>query len=133
MTTHIDIIPAHINTWWPLVIVSVVVGLALAAHARRPVAHWLMRRHARNGDCPYCQAGEHLNCDGTNGAAICLCHCRFRVRPIEVAIPFEPGHGRPDLEMLYQVVHAIDRGDDSMTIRNNVAGYINHRQEDRRL
>lgn len=37
---------------------------------------------------------------------------------------FEPGHGRPDLQMLHDVVAACDRGASTFEVREMVAGWL---------
>lgn len=44
--------------------------------------------------------------------------------------PFEAGHGRPDLERLYEVAHALRRGDDPNEVLRNVEAYLTHRRPD---
>lgn len=44
--------------------------------------------------------------------------------------PFESGYGRPDLDMLHQVVQRIDMGDHPHEVREMVAGYIVNRRDD---
>jgi len=55
-----------------------------------------------------------------------------KARRVEVTQPFEAGHGRPDLDMLHQVVTMIDQGMwDAEDARNVVADYLNNRKDDR--
>lgn len=57
-----------------------------------------------------------------------------KAQRVPVEQPFEAGYGRMDLDMLHQVVEHIDNGIwDVEDVRNNVAGYINARPDDRNL
>lgn len=45
--------------------------------------------------------------------------------------PFEPGHGRPDLDMLHQVVQRLDQGVAPSYLRQLLVDYLRARPDDR--
>lgn len=58
---------------------------------------------------------------------------RLARKRLELVATFEPGHGRPDLEMLYRTVRLIDLGRDSFDVRDSIVNYLNTRPEEVRL
>lgn len=56
---------------------------------------------------------------------------QWSLGPMTEVPEFEPGHGRPDLDMLHRVVQMIDRGDVD-EVRETVAQYLVARAEDPR-